>query len=125
MHGTTGFTVELHPKKLIDALRANRARHEAEYKEAVEAFGKAYDQKIHEMFEALDESDFDATEADMHVGLRIPENHLDDYDRVTGMLSMAPSDALIEMTEEQYRMYVEDKWSWSSDFATTNQFYVN
>ena len=55
--------------------------------------------------------------------LTYPENHLDDYDRVIGMLEFSVADK-VELTAQDFNAYVRNKWEWHNSFSSSNQAYV-
>jgi hypothetical protein len=54
--------------------------------------------------------------------LKLPLDHTPDYDTVIGMLQMT-EEKEIELTGDEYRMFVEDKWEWSQTFFINNSLY--
>lgn len=53
-----------------------------------------------------------------------PENHLDDYDRVIGMLEFSVADK-VELTATDFNAYVRNRWEWHSRFSMSNSAYVS
>ena len=53
---------------------------------------------------------------DQYIGLPEPQDHTADYDRVITMAEMS-SDDTIQLSEDQFAMYVTDQWRWKQDFA--------
>lgn len=52
-----------------------------------------------------------------------PENHLDDYDRVIGMLEFSVADK-VELTSSDFNAYVRNRWEWHRSFVGSNTAYV-
>lgn len=52
-----------------------------------------------------------------------PEDHIDDYDPILAMACMSVDD-IIELSEDEFAMYVMDQWSWKSNFTRTTTMYT-
>ena len=62
-------------------------------------------------------------EIELHVGLSHPVSNLEDYDEVIAMLEMT-TDKEVELTSDQFRQYVMDKWHWRASAYALNQSYI-
>lgn len=60
------------------------------------------------------------------LSLTVPQNHLDDYDRIIGLFELVADggEKTIEITEDEYAQYVRDDWGWKSQFLCSNSTYV-
>lgn len=59
----------------------------------------------------------------VRIGLPVPEDHTDDYDRVLRMLDLSV-DEQIELTEADVAMYVQDDWAWKRNWAASTTSYL-
>ncbi len=119
---------------LTERIQANRDKHEATHKEAVEGWYltvKEQAEKAIRQFErvakkAEERADFDPRGSDFTFYIReaYPEHHLADYDRVLDMLALTTAEE-VELTAAEFGSYVRDEGSWSRDFAATSSVYVS
>lgn len=96
--------------QLLEAVRANRAKHVDEYAEAYRAYRE---ELVLELSALLEKARNHSTEScDHSVDVDRPVSHAGDYDRVIRMLEMDTADSVI-LTESQFAQYVLDEWHWS------------
>lgn len=57
------------------------------------------------------------------VSLVEPMDQTKDYDRAISMLRMSVDDVL-EISEEEFQMYVLDEWHWKGQFSASTVGYV-
>jgi hypothetical protein len=121
----TGFEVKTTKSKLLDTLRDNRARHLKAFEETAIAFGQRYVEEADKMRRYGLQTSMPADIARLPTVMDLPRpmSFVEDYDRIIGMLELSASDEKVDLTEEQYRMFVEDKWSWSEQFIATSSHY--
>ena len=60
---------------------------------------------------------------EQYIGLPEPEDHTDDYDRILAMADMSVDDTL-ELSEDEFGMYVMDQWRWKQSFTDSTTLYV-
>jgi hypothetical protein len=58
------------------------------------------------------------------INLPVPEDHTKDYERVVKMIEMDKRND-IELTEQEFKMYVMDDWNWKDQWTTSNFAYLN
>lgn len=104
--------------KLIEVLTANRAKHEADYNDAVKAFRVKVREICANKIEHIDAG----KPIRVDINAPVPEKHLDEYDQVIEMLTMT-SDAVIPLNHYQFRSFVQDKWDWSQSFTSNTLSY--
>lgn len=104
--------------ELLEAMRANRTKHEAEYAEALAGYHVLVVERLKKMLAKAEERQL----KDQSVGLLEPENHTEDYERVIRMLEMSTAEE-ISITEHQFSQYVLDKWNWQKAFKTLSAQY--
>lgn len=96
--------------QLLDAVRANRAKHVDEYAEAYRAYRE---ELVLELSALLEKARNQSVEGCDHgVEVDRPVSHASDYDRVIRMLEMDLADTVV-LTESQFSQYVQDEWHWS------------
>ncbi|MHA2279795.1 MAG: hypothetical protein ACXAC5_02735 [Promethearchaeota archaeon] len=111
-------TVKVKKDELLKILKENRAAHREIFEEASEAFRK-------EVIKVLDERLADA-KAGKRIILRIdlvqPMDQTEEYDQAIRMCEMSVDDE-IELSYENFRNYVLDKWHWRDQFIASNAGY--
>lgn len=104
---------------LLRAIERNRVKHKAAYDKAIPAYRR-------KLIEAHERALVKAKRGDAPgpILLRKPEQHLDEYDRVIGMLKMHTEDT-ITLTAGEYDSYIRDKWDWSAAFFANTTSYAS
>ena len=103
---------------LLAKLKENLARHREVFLKALDAYKK-------KVVEELDRRLDDARKGwryDIAIGLAQPQDHTKDYDRVISLLEMSLNDEL-ELTQQDFAIYVIDDWGWKQQFTPTNAAY--
>lgn len=98
----------------------NLATHVAKYDEAVSAYKILLLRKLGKLYKEV-EAD---VEVDLYIDLLKPENHADDYETIIAMLDMSIDD-ITSLTMNEFRQYVEDKWTWKKNFQETFVAYTS
>ncbi len=149
---TTFDYVVVEKDRLLSKLKENREGHSAIYEAAVSgywvqakqvldekkqefttAIGKATD-TFNESFSERDQAVSDKNlkgiggiaayfSFNTHWPLSYPTNKLEDYDRVISMLEFSVADK-VQLKSTDFDCYVRNNWSWTRDFAASNQGYV-
>lgn len=102
----------------LQILRENREKHLKIVKEARDGYLKDAKRKLTEKLTAVAEGKV----RDFSIHLRPPQDHTKEYDTVIEALEMHIEDC-IELTAEQIRNFVQDKWDWSYHFFVENAAY--
>ena len=105
--------------KLLDILKRNRDQHRAMFLEAQNGYHE-------EVIRLLDER-----LADARAGRRInvvftlpaPIDQTHEYDVAIEMLDMS-IDAVVELTEVEFRQFVKDEWHWQQHTTAVNTLYT-
>lgn len=118
-HSFTGLSVTVNTTELLVKIKANRARHLNTYKQALEVYRIKSIAKLNEIVDLLEEGKM----PDTYIKLPVPEEHIDDYDRVISMIEMTTSNEIL-LNEQTYSNLVLDSWDWSDYFATNTVAYV-
>ncbi|GAB3862582.1 hypothetical protein GCM10028801_28330 [Nocardioides maradonensis] len=105
--------------EFVAKVQQNRDNHRAVFERALEGYRDRWirelEQRLHDVRRGR--------AIDQYFRLPEPEDHTDDYDRVLTMARMQIDD-VIELSEDEFAMYVMDQWAWKSDFASTTSRYV-
>lgn len=114
---------------ILEKVRANRETHLAEYNEAMNGWKaetiKVLENTQKEIIQQIEDIKAGVQEIYNVVSYypRKPENHLDDYDQVIGMLEDSIDENVI-LTFEEYGKYVKDRWEWMQSFKMSTVNYV-
>lgn len=110
--------VKVKKSELLRKLKENRAGHREIFEEASEAFRK-------EVIKILDERLADAKAGRrirLSIGLTQPMDQTSAYDQAIAMCEMSVDDE-IELSHENFRNYVLDRWHWREQFIASNEGY--
>ena len=113
-------TIRVEKEKLLEKIKANRKRHH----EVVVDAQKHFREKVIEELDIMLEDARKGKRMRLHIGLAPPMDHTQEYDTIIGMLEMDVDD-FVDLTEHEYRCYIEDQWEWSRQWAMTNSAYSN
>lgn len=111
--------IKVQKAELLQKLLDNREAHVAEYNEALEGFKK---ERIRELEKFLVNA-IEEKEVPQSITFDVPKSHESDYTTVIEMLEMSV-DEEIYITMQEFRQYVQDKWSWKGAFSLTNSKYI-
>lgn len=104
---------------LIENLKSNYSQHIDEYEEAIDGWKKKQIEDAMKVIAAVEQDFLDEASFPHNVK---PESHGRDYERAIGMLEMH-TDKTIELSEDEYRRYIEDDWDWSHHFKVVGATY--
>jgi len=107
---------------LRDVVEANRSTHEDTYKKAKKRY-KELKKRLDNWKEKIDADFPKEIGISLFYTMPVPENHLEDYDRILEMLSFETRDT-IELSESEVRKYIQDNWEWSSSFIANSASYA-
>jgi len=112
-------TVVVDRDEYLDRLRANRENHRAVFDEAVEGYHNRLMAELERRVRDLKRG----RHIDQYIGLPEPEDHTNDYDRVITMAEMSVRDT-VELSEDEFAMYVMDQWRWKQPFSDSTEMYT-
>jgi hypothetical protein len=115
-HGQGSVTVD--KGQLFSKMKSNLAKHREMFLEAQEGYRE-------EVIKQLDSMLRDAREGKkirVFVELEAPVDHSEDYEINLEMLSWSTKSE-IEISREQFRNFVLDKWNWTDQFVGTSTAY--
>ena len=115
-------TFEVEVEELLTHLRENRGKHAAIVEEAQVGFRKAIIAQLDAMMSRAKAG----KTVNMHLGLTVPTSHTDQFDNAIGLLEMTQRAGAtkVEITSTEYKNYVQNQWSWSQQFSTSNSGYT-
>lgn len=113
-------TIRIEKAKLLAAVTKNRELHQKTFLEAQQGYREAVIAELDKML------------AEARTGKRIrrsvdliePTNQTREYDRIIAMLEMC-LDEQIELSPQEFEMYVMDRWAWKQQFALSNRAYTH
>ena len=100
-------------------VRKNRDSHRGVFEEAL----SGYRNRLLAEFERRVRDLQRGRHVNQYIGLPEPEDHTDDYDRILAMAEMSIEDSL-ELTEDEFGMYVMDQWRWKQSFSDSTDRYL-
>ena len=111
--------VTVRKTELIKRLEENMAKHNAIFLAAMEGYREQALRQVNDWIDALKRFDNPV----MISRLPVPEEHTDDYKTAIEMLKMSV-DLEVEISQSDFRCYVQDKWEWKQRFVSTNTAYL-
>jgi len=118
MHDKTTTVDKL---KAIETLKANRSKHENEYKTALAGYKKKLARRLQSELDRLNTTAETNTFV-LSIGLVVPEHHLNEYDEYLALLEWSHGET-IEVTMDEFRHFIMNNWSWSRSWNQTLVFY--
>jgi len=105
-------------KDLLEKIKENRELHIKIVQESQVGYRRELEKELKAKLMRLEEG----YPVEPRIELKVPTNHVDDYDRAIEMLSLC-TDTEIELSEDMFQCYVRDKWRWQKDFLWSNSRY--
>jgi hypothetical protein len=103
---------------ILERLKSNREEHLMIVREAQ----KGFREKLQAILENKLEDLKAGHEVNLHIGLHIPSNHVDDFDRIIEMLEMCIDDD-IKLNQDDFQCYIRNRWHWNTEFLASNRAY--
>jgi len=107
--------------KLLECLKVNKQQHVEQYLKAIAGYQIELKEKLQEELAALTK---DMRYDSLSLVVRAPMSHIQDYDVAISMVEWS-TESEIKLTEDEFRQYVLDTWTWKDNFGATSAFYVN
>jgi len=117
IHNIT-MSVKCNKDYVLDALKKNRENHIKIVKEAKNGYLKEAEKQLKSRLEKIKNGYMTSLSFD----LLIPADHTDEYDTIIKMLEMHTDDT-IELSADEVRQLIENKWSWMNSFLSNNACY--
>ena len=112
-------TVTVTKDDFLTRVRENRDNHRAVFEEALEGYRQ---RRMLELVHRVRDLKRGGV-INQYIGLPEPEDHTDDYDRILTMVEMSINDT-VELSENEFAMYVMDQWQWKQSFTNSTDRYV-
>ena len=110
--------VKIKKADLLKVLKENRAAHRKIFEEALVGYKK----KVIELLDKKLQEARTGIRVRMVFNLIEPQDQTKDYDRAIRMLEMS-IEKVIELSEQDFKAYVMDDWSWKFQFLSSNSAY--
>lgn len=113
------ITIRVDKKQLLEALEKNKAAHGAAYEKAKAGYLKVTRQSLEDMLQRI-------VGGELLPRLWLdtpPDDHTGDYDDVIAMMQWS-LDNTIELTQAQFKQYIQDDWGWKDAWTTSNATYL-
>lgn len=115
-------TVTVVKERLLDILRGNQASHTQTFREAIDGYRDKLKEGLNKLLSDLSYGRRIRDDLQRLAFLSEPESHAAEYSRVIRMLEMHQGET-VQLSEEQFKNYVEDDWKWSDNFKTVSSSY--
>jgi len=112
------MTVTCKTREVLTAIKKNREQHAKIVEEARVGYIEKAKEALVKKLDKLKSGKM----VQMYIGLGLPEDHSEEYDTVIKMLEMHTGDT-IELSANEVRQFIEDKWQWRDNFLRNNAVY--
>ena len=107
--------------EVLEVLKKNLGEHSKIVEEAREGYFKEAEAALLKRLADLKAAGLKKV-VSMHFSLQPPVDHSAEFKTIIGMLEMHSEDT-IELTADEYRQLVENKWEWMDEFLASNSAY--
>ena len=115
------YSVKVKKSELLEKIKSNHLTHKQAYEEAFEGYKKTMQNILEIQLDLVKKGAVIRVEV---FSIPVPQDHSADYERAVMMLEMSVADKL-DVSEEDFRMYVMDDWGWKRAFADTYTVYTS
>jgi hypothetical protein len=115
---TNERTITADKSQLLAKLQENREQHHATFLDAQDK----YREKVIQILEQRLEAARRGNKIDVRINLPEPVDYTEEYDTAIEMVEWHQGDAM-ELSEQDFRRFVQDKWEWSGIFAANTESY--
>lgn len=112
--------VKVDKSRLIEIIRVNREKHQAQYRQAQEGFVTLCVQTLEREAQAYREGKREP----LSISERPPEDHTREYDRAAKMLEMSVEET-ITLSAQDFDQFVMDDWQWKHQWLIGNSKYLS
>ena len=106
--------------KILEILKANLETHRTAYEEAWKNYLIAVADTLSEVEAAVADNVVDFSPL---LNLPVPKDYSTEYEEAISMFSYT-DDLDIQLTQEEFRRYILDKWNWGRGFLASNSAYL-
>lgn len=110
--------VKVDKTKLLSTLEANKAKHVAEYSDAVDVYRKDAEKALRKRASEVR----DGETLSLSIDLPQPQTFGAEYDRAIAMVEWS-EDEFITLDDSDFRAFVLDEWQWGRQFQASTQAY--
>lgn len=110
--------VNVNRLEMIEAIKAGRALHVAQFTEAHADYQAVLLKEFTRIRDQIAAGNF----KDVSFHLIAPQNHTEDYDEVIEMLERSIDDT-VTLDRDAFKAYFKNEWSWSRGFAESAAVY--
>lgn len=115
-------TVRVKTAELIHALTENKMKHKEDVVKATEGYQRSVLAAMDEVKTKI-KSGKEFNLRKLHA-MTPPISKVEEYDRALEMLNMSVDD-VVEISETDFRCFVQDQWDWSHQALLSNTRYIN
>lgn len=112
-------TITVKKLDLLIKLRENKEAHVEKYKEALRGYRVKAAEELTKKLEKVRSG----KKFDLYSKLNEPNSHEKEYTTVIEMLEFDIKDQ-VEVTEQEFKAWVKDDWTWKSSFTSSNSGYI-
>jgi len=113
--------IKVEKEKLLTKLKDNREEHKKLVEKAKIGFKKQVKEKLEELLKKVDQDKkinlHELNEFDQ------PIDKTEEYDRAIEMLEMSV-DKVVVVSQNEFKCFIQDDWSWSREMAFSNMKYA-
>jgi hypothetical protein len=113
--------VKVDSAKLLDTLRDNRNKHKTDFAATWQGYLETSKKELRKAVRNVDKTK-EGEGVTIPNLWPVPSSHVDDYDRIIGLIELSQDDQL-ELDDRDYERYVLDKWDWKEQFLTSSRLY--
>lgn len=106
-------------KKLEETLRANMKIHISEFEETHKVYSKMAKKAVEQLRGKLE---LETKGVDLYINLDEPKSNEKDYLTALEMLDLEVN-TNVTISEQEFKQYIKDEWSWSGRFAVSKSSY--
>lgn len=115
-------TVRVSKSMLLSKLEQNRRTHNADFEIAFSRFSEIVKSNLEARLASLRDGNT-VTQETLYINLTMPVNYDSEYARAMQMLDWELGDE-VELTEQEFKQYVQDDWGWKGAVIMSNEFYT-
>jgi len=117
-------TIQVSKAKLLSCAIANREKHKDDVVKALSGWQIMVQEQLTQILEQIEQDPQSVDLSKVIYDLQKPENHIEDYDVMIGMLDWETRDT-VEITITDYQNIVLDKWDWKNTWMISNSKYIS
>lgn len=116
-------TIRVEKQKLLDALHKNKDKHVLEYTESLKGYREEVLKKLSNKVKEIKKTeDKELPGVNLYLSLAVPESHEGEYKVAIDMLEWS-IDSHVDLTQQDFKSYILDEWSWKESFTRTAMMY--